>query len=71
MIVPLQREKEDKDMLDLILEDAGDEKTCEIAILGEPAARAWAEVKVRATVEKHHPGFADKDHFTHLNFLNP
>eukprot|EP00435_Cladocopium_sp_Y103_P060789 s2112_g22.t1 len=68
VIVPLREKAEDKDMLfEMILEDTGSEqKTCEIAILGEPSAQALAEVKVRSIVEKHHPGFAEKD----MNFNN-
>ena len=63
VIVPLREKAEEKDMLfEMILEDAGSEqKTCEIAILGEPSAQALAEVKVRSIVEKHHPGFAEKE----------
>ena len=63
VVFPLRDEEEAKDMLlDMILEDDGPEKkTCEIAILGQPTAQAWAEIKVRSIVEKHHPGFADKE----------
>lgn len=68
VIVPLREKAEEKDMLfEMILEDTGSEqKTSEIAILGEPSAQALAEVKVRSIVEKHHPGFAEKD----VNFNN-
>lgn len=62
MIVPLKEKEETRDMLEEFMENAGpEEKTCEIAILGEPTAQAWAEVKVRSIVEKHHPGRADKE----------
>jgi hypothetical protein len=63
VIVPLREKAEEKDMLfEMILEDTGSEqKTSEIAILGEPSAQGLAEVKVRSIVEKHHPGFAEKE----------
>ncbi|CAK9094202.1 unnamed protein product [Durusdinium trenchii] len=69
VILPLkdrESQKADKEMdklLDMMMvgyDDIGDQ-TCEIAILGEPYARAWAEAKIRALVEKHHPGYSEKD----------
>lgn len=69
VILPLkdrESQKADKEMdklLDMMMvgyDDIGDQ-TCEIAILGEPYARAWAEAKIRALVEKHHPGYSEKE----------
>ena len=62
VIVPL-RENDDKamELLDtLVLEEDAAAKSCEIAVLGEPLARAIAELKIRALVEKHNPGYAEQ-----------
>ena len=64
VILPLKESKNDKgiELLDtLMLEEGAEGSSCEIAILGEPLCRAIAELKVRALVEKHHPGYAEQD----------
>eukprot|EP00439_Symbiodinium_sp_Y106_P030209 s1251_g3.t1 len=64
VILPLKESKNDKgiELLDtLMLEEGAEGSSCEIAILGEPLCRAIAELKVRALVEKHHPGYAEQE----------
>ena len=63
VILPLRDAKTDRnnDLLDTLMEEEGEENTCELAVLGEPLARAVAELRIRALVEKHNPGYAEKD----------
>ncbi|CAE7206073.1 unnamed protein product, partial [Symbiodinium sp. CCMP2592] len=64
VILPLKENKNDKgiELLDtLMLEEGAEGSSCEIAILGEPLCRAIAELKVRALVEKHHPGYTEQE----------
>ena len=66
LILPLRdskSDKADKDMdrlLDMLPDDIGD-TTCEMAVFGERTARLRAEVKIRSLVEKHQPGFSEKE----------
>ena len=63
VILPL-KENNDKEMelLDNLVLEGAETKSCDIAILGEPLARAIAELKIRALVEKHIPGYAEQDY---------